>query len=152
MQLQAKLIQTLPVETGTSASGKEWQKVTAIVETPGQYPKKIAIAFFNKAIDSLTGLRSGQTVIFHIDIESREHQGRWYTSVTCFKAEPDVAPQARTQSPAPQPQGFGSYPQPGPPRPQGYGAPKQPSPNLYSTQQQQNRTQLPEMGDEDLPF
>ena len=40
MQLTAKLIQLLPLQTGTAKNG-EWKKQDFIVETNVEYPKKV---------------------------------------------------------------------------------------------------------------
>ena len=46
MQITAKLSQKLPLQTGTGRNG-EWKKQDIIVETEGQYPKKICIYLFS---------------------------------------------------------------------------------------------------------
>ena len=42
MEIKAKVLQSLPMEGGTSKSGNAWQKASLIVETTEnpQYPKK----------------------------------------------------------------------------------------------------------------
>jgi len=42
MDIKGKVIQVLSAERGQGKKG-EWIKQTFVVETPGQYPKKIAI-------------------------------------------------------------------------------------------------------------
>ncbi|MEO6692518.1 MAG: DUF3127 domain-containing protein, partial [Saprospiraceae bacterium] len=42
MQFTAKLSQLLPIQTGTGKNG-EWKKQDIIVETEGQYRKKICV-------------------------------------------------------------------------------------------------------------
>ena len=51
MQITAKLVQLLPLQTGVSRNG-EWKKQEIIVETDGQYPKKICIAVWGDKIQS----------------------------------------------------------------------------------------------------
>lgn len=41
MELQGKCIVALPIESGTSKSGNAWQKRNFVIETAGQYPKKV---------------------------------------------------------------------------------------------------------------
>jgi len=43
MQLTAKLTHLLPIQTGSGKNG-EWKKQEIIVETDGQYPKKVCIS------------------------------------------------------------------------------------------------------------
>ena len=45
MQLTAKLIQLLPLQSGTGRNG-EWRKQDIIVETQDQYPKKVCISLW----------------------------------------------------------------------------------------------------------
>jgi hypothetical protein len=85
MEIQGTLKQILKTESGTSKSGKDWQKQTIIVETQETYPKLIAIEVSEKAISRLQDYSIGQTITCSINIESREYNGRWFTSVKCWK-------------------------------------------------------------------
>ena len=51
MELKAKLIQLLPLQTGTGKNG-EWKKQDIIVETEGQYPKKVCISIWGDKINT----------------------------------------------------------------------------------------------------
>jgi hypothetical protein len=83
MQLTAKLIQLLPLQTGTGKNG-EWKKQEIIVETDGQYPKKICMSIWGEKIN-LQQLQIGNTLNIDFDIESREYNGKWYTDVKVWK-------------------------------------------------------------------
>jgi hypothetical protein len=87
MQLTAKLIQLLPLQTGAGKNG-EWRKQDIIVETSGQYPKKICISIWGDKIDSKK-LKTGNILKIDFDIESREYNSRWYTDVKAWKIEID---------------------------------------------------------------
>ena len=50
MQLTAKLVQLLPLQTGSGKNG-QWKKQDVIVETEGQYPKKICISIWGDKIN-----------------------------------------------------------------------------------------------------
>ena len=84
MELKAKVIQILPLESGVSARG-DWSKQTIIIETPGEYPKQIAVSFFNP--DNINIPEVGEVGTFHINLESREFNGKWYSDVKCWKVE-----------------------------------------------------------------
>lgn len=85
MELKATIIQVLPVERGVSKAGKEWQKATVIAQYgDAKYPKKVALDNFKDA-EKFAAIPVGAEVCFFIDVESREFNGRWYTSVTCYK-------------------------------------------------------------------
>ena len=85
MQLTAKVIQLLPLQTGTGKNG-EWKKQDVIVETDGQYPKKICISFWGDKINP-SHLVAGNKLKIDFDIESREYNSRWYTDVKAWKTE-----------------------------------------------------------------
>ncbi len=99
MQLTAKLIQVLPLQTGTGRNG-EWKKQDVIVETDGQYPKKICISIWgDKANEAV--LQIGNILDIQFDVESREYNGRWYTDVKAWKV--DLANAAAADNNAPFP-------------------------------------------------
>jgi hypothetical protein len=85
MEIQGILKQILPLESGETKSGKAWQKQTIVVETAETYPKLIAIEVSEKAISRLQDYQIGHTITCSINIESREYNGRWFTSVRCWK-------------------------------------------------------------------
>ena len=85
MEIQGTLKQILPIESGESKSGKTWQKQTIIIETADAYPKQIAVEVSEKAISRLQDYSIGQTITCSINIESREYNGKWFTSVKAWK-------------------------------------------------------------------
>jgi len=85
MELQGTLKQILPLESGESKSGKTWQKQTIIIETADAYPKQIAVEVSEKALSRLQDYSEGMTITCSINIESREYNGKWFTSVKCWK-------------------------------------------------------------------
>lgn len=103
MQLTAKLTQVLPLQTGTGRNG-EWKKQDIIVETDGQYPKKICISIWGDRINE-SQLRPGNELKIDFDVESREYNGRWYTDVKAWKIE--VAGAAEPQAPPIGPEDYG---------------------------------------------
>lgn len=113
MEVKGRVIMNLGVQSGTSKAGKAWSKASIVVETEGQYPKKIAMDNLKNA-EEFAKLAPGTAGTFHIEVSSNEFNGRWYTSVNCYKWE--------TASPYPQqPQPYGQPMQGGYP-PQGAGA------------------------------
>ena len=97
MQITAKLVQVLPAQTGQGKNG-EWRKQEIIVETDGQYPRKICISVWG---DKLGGLKlsPGTELSIDFDIESREYNGRWYTDVKAWRVTESDVP-GETGSPA----------------------------------------------------
>ncbi len=85
MQVTAKLIQLLPLQSGTSRNG-EWKKQDIVVETDAQYPKKICISIWGDKINE-SQLQIGNMLTIDFDVESREYNGRWYTDVKAWKID-----------------------------------------------------------------
>ena len=85
MQLTAKLVQLLPLQTGTGKNG-QWKKQDILVETEGQYPKKICVSIWGDKINE-SQLQIGSLLAISFDVESREYNGRWYTDVKAWKIE-----------------------------------------------------------------
>ena len=85
MQLTAKLLTLLPIQTGKGKNG-EWKKQDLIVETGDTYPKKICVSVWGDKINHSV-LVVGNELKIDIDVESREYNGRWYTDVKASKIE-----------------------------------------------------------------
>ena len=85
MQLTAKLIQILPLQTGSGKNG-EWKKQDIIVETDGQYPKKICVSVWGDKINA-DHLKVVNKLKIDFDVDSREYNSRWYTDVKAWKVE-----------------------------------------------------------------
>ena len=89
MELTAKLTQLLPLQISSGKNG-EWKKQDIIVETDGQYPKKVCISIWGDKIND-GQLQIGNLLKIDFDIESREYNGRWYTDIKAWKMEIVVA-------------------------------------------------------------
>ena len=85
MQLIGKLVQVLPIQTGTGRNG-EWKKQDIIVETDGQYPKKVCVSIWGDRINEQQ-LVVGNNLKLEIEIESKEFSGRWYTELKAWRIE-----------------------------------------------------------------
>ncbi len=84
MKLIAKVVQTLPLESGTSKSGNAWSKGSIIVEYGDQYPKKVKLSNMKDA-ETFQSLTIGTEYEFDVEAESREYNGKWYTDLSCWK-------------------------------------------------------------------
>ncbi len=94
----------LPEQSGEGKNGT-WRKQEFILETEGDYPKKICVLQWGDNIDKF-GLQTGERVTVHIDLQSREFNGRWYTDVKAWKLQRDEAqsgPPATSGEPFPEP-------------------------------------------------
>lgn len=99
MQLTAKLIEVLAIQTGQGKNG-EWRKQDIIIETDSQYPKKICISLWGDKIAN-TNLQIGQEYRYDLDIESKEYLGRWYTDIKAWRIESSNNDNSTTEAPLP---------------------------------------------------
>lgn len=83
MNLKGKVIQVLPEQTGQGKNG-EWKKQEIIIETEGQYPKKVCVSLWG---DKVGTVLNGASVDAQLDPESREYNGRWYTELKAWKVD-----------------------------------------------------------------
>ncbi len=85
MQLTAKLLQLLPVQTG-AGKNLQWKKQDIIVETEGRYPKKICISIWGDKIND-SQLQIGNNLKIDFGIETRDYNTKWYTDIKAWKIE-----------------------------------------------------------------
>lgn len=85
MQLTGTLHKVLPLQTGTGKNGT-WKKQDIILETEGNFPKKVCISIWGDKIDEQK-LQPGNRLTLDFDVESREYNGRWYTDVKAWRVE-----------------------------------------------------------------
>jgi len=97
MEIQGKIIKILALQSGESARGG-WKKQEFIIETEGQYPKKICISLWGDKVDQ-NKLQEGEMITASINIESREYNERWYTEIKAWKIQKgSVATNTQTQA------------------------------------------------------
>lgn len=113
MEIEGKIIQELPMQSGVSKAGNPWKKREWVLETFGTYPRKVKFHVFGDKGDAMN-LEVGNSYALSFDLESREFNGRWYTDVNVYQARPFVAqgpgPDSNVYPPQGQP---GGYPQQG---------------------------------------
>mgnify|MGYP002517922855 CR=1 FL=1 len=87
MEFEGIVFKVLPETSGTSARG-EWfrQDVVFEMQTQSPYTRKVCVKFFNKR-DEVARLVVGAAYNVTFDIESREYNGRWFTSIRGWKLE-----------------------------------------------------------------
>ena len=117
MNISGKVVQVLPIQTGTSKAGNPWQKQEFILEQGGQYPRKVCISLFGDNVAKIPQV--GQDVMVSVDIDSREFNGRWYTEIKAWNIV-----QTGAQPAAPAPQQVAPAPAAAPAQPQPAPAPQ----------------------------
>ena len=91
MDIKGRLIQILPLQTGTSKSGNSWSKQEFVIETEEQFPKKVCFTLFGDKVSLLNGLSSGDQVDVSFNLESREFNGKWYSNINAWKVNPVIS-------------------------------------------------------------
>ena len=76
MEIEGKVIQDLGLQSGTSKAGNPWKKKEIIIETCGNYPRKVKLTLFGDRSETV-GSELGQSYSFSVDVESREYKGGW---------------------------------------------------------------------------
>lgn len=124
LKIAGKVIEILEEQSGEGRNGP-WRKQDFVIETGGEYPKKICVTQWGDDIEKF-GIGEGDELTAHIDIQSREYQGRWYTDVKAWRVEKQQASKQDAQEDAPP-----------------AGDPFDPGPTDFGPQDD---------GDDDLPF
>lgn len=88
MEIIGKVISVLPLQQGVSVrTNNPWSIKTFILETQENYPRKVAIEIFGDQRIADNPCEVDQIVTVSFDLESREFNGRWYTSVRAWKVQ-----------------------------------------------------------------
>lgn len=138
MKQQGKLIKTLPTVSGETERGM-WIRGGFVIETFGEYPKKLAFTTFGEERARMAeGIALGTPVEVSCSVESREFNDKWYTELRATSVKPLAAGAAPVAQPAP------AHVAPAPaapavPYPANFAAVPAPAPEMPK-------------GDDDLPF
>ena len=100
MEVKGKIIVKLEPQSGTSKAGNQWSKQEYVLETIEAYPRKVHFDFFGERANQYN-FEVGDFINLSFDIESREYNGRWFTSIRGWKAEKIDETAAAAQAPAP---------------------------------------------------
>ncbi len=118
MELSGKIIFVLPAQSGVSKNtGKPWMTQQFVIETEGQYPKKVPFEVFGDDRIKQFNIQLGDEATIQFDIEGSEYQGKWYTRIKCFGYTKKglFANEQPRQEPTPQTVIYPDKPQPAPP-------------------------------------
>lgn len=105
MEIVGKIIQVLPLQSGTSSrTGNSWQVQSYVLETQEQYPRKVCFEIFGEDKIKNNPCNIDDLVTVSFDIESREFNGRWYTSIRAWRVQQGDMTSAQSAAQAtPQP-------------------------------------------------
>ena len=100
MILEGKVIKCLGIKEGTSQAGREWKLASYLIDTTTneQYPKQVVVEVFGEERINELSIIPDEQVKLNVEAESREFNGKWYTSVRAWgRAEDNTDAQPETQ-------------------------------------------------------
>ena len=103
MEVVGKIIQVLPAQEGVGRNGNPWKVQPYVLETLDQYPRKVHFEVFGEDRIKMNPCDIDQLVTVSFDIESREFNGRWYTSIRAWKIQQGDMTQQAAAAPAAAP-------------------------------------------------
>ena len=87
MEVVGKIIQVLPAQEGVGRNGNPWKVQPYVLETLDQYPRKVHFEVFGEDRIKQNPCEIDELVTVSFDIESREFNGRWYTSIRAWRIQ-----------------------------------------------------------------
>ena len=85
LKLTGRLIEVMPTITAVSKAGKSYTTGGFVIETDGQYPKQLASTLFGDKTNMTDGIGLGAILEVSFNLESRQHEGRWYTKASAWR-------------------------------------------------------------------
>lgn len=84
MEITGKIIEVLPLKSGTSPKG-EWQSQQYVLETIEQYPHKFLFEVFGAEKINSFALQVGEQVTVSYNTDARPYKDTWYGSNHAWK-------------------------------------------------------------------
>ena len=81
MEVRGKLKTILPLESGTSKAGKEWQKQSIVIDTGDDFNNIVCVSAFGDKVAKMNMLKEGMTVVILCNVYSREYNGRYFHNI-----------------------------------------------------------------------
>lgn len=111
MEIKGKVIAILPKRSGTSARGNAWASQEFVIETPGQYSKKVCLQVYGEDRINQFNIQGGEDLTVMFDIDAHEYNGKWFNTLNAY----NIVREGQ-QQPAPQPTQTAAAPAPAAPQ------------------------------------
>lgn len=85
MEIVLSLERLLQDESFRTKSGDVKVRHSFVGKTQGQYPRLVKVDIFNDTVWQGVSWKVGETYDVSLDADSREYNGRWYTSLTAWR-------------------------------------------------------------------
>jgi hypothetical protein len=97
-EYKGRIVKIFDIQTGEGKNGT-WYKREFMIETDGEYPKKIKFDAWKEELCNRVGsLPIGALVNVSFNLEAREYKDKWYNDTKAWKVE--ALDKATTQQPA----------------------------------------------------
>lgn len=104
MQVKGRIIEVLPLRSGTTANG-EWQSQDYVIEfEDDRFTRKMVFNLWGAEKIQKEAITQGEELTVYFDIDARQYNGRWYNSIRAWKIERDAVQPRQQPQQAPQPQ------------------------------------------------
>lgn len=100
--IEGKIFAILPETKGMSAKG-EWVSQVFVLKTEEDYPKNICFTILGADKIKEANIKIGDVVSIGVNIESREFNGRWYTSIKAWSVKKKSEARQQQSEPTPPP-------------------------------------------------
>ena len=81
MEVTGTVKSILPLETGTSKAGKEWQKQSIVIDTGNDFNNEVCVSAFGDKVGQMNKLEIGMEVSILCNVYSREYNGKYYHNI-----------------------------------------------------------------------
>jgi hypothetical protein len=81
MQVTGTLVKKLELETGTSKTGKSWQKQSIVIDTGEEFNNIVCVSAFGDKVQDIERLDVNMTVNVMCNVYSREYKGKYYHNI-----------------------------------------------------------------------
>ncbi|MEG1635181.1 MAG: DUF3127 domain-containing protein [Rikenellaceae bacterium] len=90
MEIEGTVYAILPQVSGQSSRGS-WVRQEMVIEfKSGEFNKKLSLSFWGDKTNQLANLKQGEMVKAFFDLESREFNGKWFTTAQTWKIERSI--------------------------------------------------------------
>lgn len=100
--IEGQITAILPENRGMGQKG-EWVSQDFVLKTEDNYPKKICFTIFGADKIKEANIRIGDVVSIGVNLESREFNGRWYTSIKAWSVKKKSEARQQQSTPTPPP-------------------------------------------------
>ena len=101
LEIDGKVVRVLAVQSGESQNGT-WKKQQFVLETLGEYPKKICFQTWGDKTEIVSNLQDGDRLKVSFRLESREYNEKWYTDAVAWRIDKLVTNNTQAQAPTQQ--------------------------------------------------